>query len=155
MEITYVVGRAGWRPLYDMRLRETNGSAVVAFQSGQRSPKIPEARLDGRQTRRFHGSPGIEPADAGTQAVVCRRAPAATASVQSTNGRQERANGCPGDGCGDEAPPMAAMAPAPVVAEVEMAQAEESWHGCDLRVSGDVDIPGDGTPKRPPSVTMI
>lgn len=148
VEITYVVGRAGWRPLYDMRLRETNGSAVVAVSSlaeitqdtGQdwTAVKLSVSTARPALNQRM---PELKPwfVDVLQPQPRLYKAQMAAKSVRMDALEMVAA---------DEAPPMAAMAPAPVVAEVEMAQAEESGTAVTFRVSGDVDIPGDGTPKK-------
>jgi len=152
VEVTYVVGRAGWRPLYDMRLREgdSGSAAVVAVTNlaeitqntgqdwtgvrlsvstarpalNQRAPELKPWFIDAYQPP--------QPQPRMYKAAMARE----SADVMHT--------------MADEGAPMlAAMAaPAPVAAEVEVAEAQEEGTAVSFLVAGSVDIPGDGTPKK-------
>lgn len=148
VEVSYIVGRAGWRPLYDMRLRETN-APIVAVSSlaeitqntgqdwqgvklsvstarpalNQRAPELRPWFIDQLQ---------IQPRAAKMYAA---KAGAAQADLMES-------------ATFDEATPMmAAMAP-PAPAEVEVAEAQTAGTAVTFAVSGGVDIPGDGTPHK-------
>ena len=152
VEVNYVVGRAGWRPLYDMRLREADsgGTAVVAVTNlaeitqntgqdwtgvrlsvstarpalNQRAPELKPWFIDAYQPP--------QPQPRMYKAALARE----SADVMHT--------------MADEGAPMlAAMAaPAPVAAEVEVAEAVDEGTAVSFLVPGGVDIPGDGTPKK-------
>lgn len=151
VEVTYVVGRAGWRPLYDMRLREADagGAAVVAVTNlaeimqntgqdwtgvrlsvstarpalNQRAPELKPWFIDAYQPP--------QPQPRMYKAAMARE----SADMMHT--------------MADEAPMLAAMAaPAPVMAEVEVAEAQDEGTAVSFLVAGSVDIPGDGTPKK-------
>lgn len=150
VEITYVVGQAGWRPLYDMRLHETGsgGSAVVAVSSlaeinqntGQNWTAV-QLSVSTARPALNQRVPELKPwfVDVLQPQPRLYRAQMAAKSVRMDTLEMAEA---------DEAIPMAAMAPAPIAAEVETAQAEETGTAVTFRVAGDVDIPGDGTPKK-------
>lgn len=149
VEVTYVVGRAGWRPLYDMRLRESE-AAVVAVTNlaeitqntgqdwtgvrlsvstarpalNQRAPELTPWFIDAFQPP--------QPQPRMYKAQMARE----SADVMHT-------------AMDAEAPMLAAMAaPAPIAAEVETAEAQEEGTAVSFLVAGSVDIPGDGTPKK-------
>ena len=152
VEVNYVVGRAGWRPLYDMRLREgdAGGAAVVAVTNlaeitqntgqdwtnvrlsvstarpalNQRAPELKPWFIDAYQPP--------QPQPRMYKAQMARE----SADVMHT--------------MADEGPPMlAAMAaPAPMAAEIEVAEAQQEGTAVSFLVAGGVDIPGDGTPKK-------
>jgi uncharacterized protein (TIGR02231 family) len=149
VEVNYIVGRAGWRPLYDMRLREPDsagGDAVVSVSSlaeitqntgqewqgvrlsvstarpalNQRAPELNPWFID-----ELHIQPRM------AKAYAAKAGAAQPALMESA--------------AADEAMPMmAAMAPA----EVETAEAQNSGAAVTFVVSGGVDIPGDATPHK-------
>lgn len=151
VEVNYVVGHAGWRPLYDARLQDTGnaGGNVVALTSlaeitqntgqdwagvrlsvstarpalNQRVPELKPWFLDV-----LHPQPRAMRANIATKAARMDAMEMAAA---------------------DEAMPMMAAMAAPVAAaEVEVAETQESGTAVTFLVSGDVNIPGDGTPKK-------
>lgn len=150
VEITYVVGQAGWRPLYDMRLRETgsDGSAVIAVSSlaeitqntGQDWTAV-QLSVSTARPALNQRVPELKPWFVDVLQPQPRLYKAQMAVKGARMDALEMA-------AADEAPPLAAMATAPVAAEVETAQTEESGTAVTFRIAGDVDIPGDGTPKK-------
>ena len=151
VEINFVVNRAGWRPLYDIRLQESGsaGGALVALTSlaeitqntGQDWSGV---RLSVSTARPALNQrvPELKPWFVDVPHPQPRMVKAQMASKSARMDSLEMATA-------DDAPPMfAAMAPAPVAAEMEVAEAQESGTAITFLVSGDVNIPGDGTPKK-------
>ena len=153
VELSYVVGRAGWRPLYDVRLlepqRDGGASAVVLTalaeinqNTGQNWARVALTVSTARPALNqrvpelkpwFVGVPEPKPMPRMTHA----RAMAKGAAVESA------------EVLSDAMPAMMAMAPPQMMeAEVEVAEVEESGTAVSFVVSGSIDIPGDGTPHK-------
>jgi uncharacterized protein (TIGR02231 family) len=152
VEINYVVGRAGWRPLYDMRLREpdTTSAPVVAVSS------LAEITQNTGQDWK-----GVKLSVSTARPALNQRAPELKPWFidvwQQPQPRMARALAKAGPATADmveaaaleEAMPMmAAMSPQPVTAEVEVAETHNSGTAVTFAVAGGVDIPGDGTPHK-------
>jgi len=155
VELSYVVGRAGWRPLYDVRLlepqREGGASGVVLTalaeinqNTGQDWQGVALTVSTARPALNQR-LPELKPWYVDVPAppqplprVMHARAMAKGAVAESTEMYTA-----------DAMPMMAAMAPPPMVeAEVEVAEAQDSGTAVSFAVSGSIDIPGDGTPHK-------
>lgn len=152
VELTYVVSQAGWRPLYDVRLRETeaNGAVVAVTSLAEISQNTGQdwmgVRLSVSTARPAlnQRAPEIKPWF--IDAVVARPL-MAKAQYAAEAGPMLRSAKL--ESVADEMPMMAAMAaPAPIEAEAVVAETEDSGAAISFAVSGNVDIPGDGTPKK-------
>lgn len=153
VEVTYVVGRAGWRPLYDVRLSPAADErpAVVAFShiaeitqnTGQDWSAV-QLSVSTARPALNQRVPEIKPWFIDVMHPPQPRMYKAANQV-GKGGRMEMM-----DMAAEEAMPvMAAMAaPAIEAAEVEVAVPDEMGTAVTFRVSGDVSIPGDGTPKK-------
>jgi uncharacterized protein (TIGR02231 family) len=153
VELTYVVNKAGWRPLYDVRLREpeAGGANVVAVSSlaeisqntGQDWTGV---RLSVSTARPALNQRAPEIRPWYIDAVVAR--PLMAKAQYAEPGHMTRAANR--EAVADEGPMMAmAMAAPPMVeAETVVADVEESGAAVSFVVSGGVDVPGDGTPKK-------
>lgn len=148
VEVNYVVGRAGWRPLYDMRLQETSqsGASVVAATS------LAEITQNTGQDWT-----AVRLSVSTARPALNQRVPELKpwfVDVLQSQPRMFKAQAAKGarmdtlEMAADEQMPMMAAMPAPVAAEVEVAEAQESGSAVTFLVSGDVNIPGDGTPKK-------
>ncbi len=152
VEVNYVVGRAGWRPLYDMRLRlpGAEGPAAVAVSS------LAEITQNTGQDWN-----GVELSVSTARPALNQRLPELRPWFVDVVQPQPRMFKAQAAGKGarleamdaaayeESAPMPAAMAaPAPVTAEVEVAVTQDSGTAVTFRVPGGVDIPGDGTPKK-------
>ena len=152
VEVNYVVSRAGWRPLYDVRLSpaDKDRPAVVAFASiaeitqntGQDWPAV-QLSVSTARPALNQRVPEIKPWFVDTMQQPQPRLYKSQATAKSV--RMDAL-----EMVAEEAMPMmAAMAaPAPVAADVEVAEVEETGSAVTFRVNGDVNIPGDGTPKK-------
>lgn len=149
VELAYVVGRAGWRPLYDMRLREDGASgAVVAVSSLAEITQNTGQDWAGVQLSVSTARPALNqrvPELKPWYVDVPRPTPRAYASQPMAKAARMDTLEMAAE---DAMPMMASMAPPPVAAEVEVAEVQESGTAVTFRVSGDVNIPGDGTPKK-------
>jgi uncharacterized protein (TIGR02231 family) len=151
VEVTYVVGRAGWRPLYDMRLRDTSAAhAVVAVSSLAEITQNTGQDWAGVQLSVSTARPALNqrvPELKPWYIDVPRPTPRAYApQAMAKSARMESMEMATAD---EALPLMASMAPPPnVAAEVDVAEVQESGTAVTFRVSGDVNIPGDGTPKK-------
>ena len=148
-EVTYVVGRAGWRPLYDIRLVESNGAglrvaltslAEISQNTGQDwagvSLTVSTARPALNQ-RVPEVNPWYIDVPAKPQPRPMVRAVHAKGTVMES-----------ADMYADAVPMMAMAAPAMMEAEVEVAEVQDSGAAVTFAVSGSIDIPGDGTPHK-------
>lgn len=153
VDLTYVVNRAGWRPLYDVRLREAEagGAAVVAVanlaeitQNTGQDWKGVSLSVSTARPALNQRAPELKPwfIDAVQQRPLMAKAQyAAEAGPMARSAKLESV--------ADEMPMMAAMAaPAPIEAEAVVAEVQDSGAAVSFVVAGGVDIPGDGTPKK-------
>lgn len=151
VEVNYVVGRAGWRPLYDMRLRDAGAAAAVVAVSS-----LAEITQDTGQDWT-----GVQLAVSTARPALNQRVPELKpwyVDVLQPTPRMHRAQPMAKSArmdalemaADEEAMPMmAVMSPPPAVAaEVEVATVRESGTAVTFRVAGGVNIPGDGTPKK-------
>ena len=150
-ELTYVVGRAGWRPLYDMRLTQppaAGGAATVALTA------LAEISQNTGQDWR-----GVGLTVSTARPALNQRVPELTPwyvdvpPPPAPQPRPMRARAMAKDAGAemlyDEAPmAMMAMAPAVMPAEVMVAEVQESGTAVSFTISGNIDIPGDGTPHK-------
>ncbi|MBX7251997.1 MAG: mucoidy inhibitor MuiA family protein [Candidatus Promineofilum sp.] len=152
-EVTYVVGRAGWRPLYDMRLEQppAAGAASVALTA------LAEITQNTGQDWRGVGLTVSTARPALNQRVpeltpwyVDVPAPPAPAPQPRMMHARPMAKSAGAALMAADEAPMAIMAMAPPVmeAEVVVAEVEESGTAVSFTVSGSIDIPGDGTPHK-------
>lgn len=151
VELTYVVNRASWRPLYDVRLREAEagGAAVVAVahlaeitqNTGQDWAGV---RLSVSTARPALNQRAPELKPWFIDAVVARPL-MAKAQYAAESGPMMRSAKL--ESVADEMP-MMAMAAAPIEAEAVVAEVQDSGAAVSFVVAGGVDIPGDGTPKK-------
>lgn len=152
-EISYVVGRAGWRPLYDIRLSEPGASganpqvtltslAEIKQNTGQDwngvSLTVSTARPALNQR-----VPELKPwyIDVPPQPQPRRYAP-----MMAKSSMLESA-----DMAAEAMPAMALMSqpePAAVAAEIDVAEVQDTGTVVSFVVSGNIDIPGDGTPHK-------
>ena len=151
VEVNYVVGRVGWRPLYDMRLRD-NGAAgsVVAVSSLAEITQNTGQDWTGVQLSVSTARPALNqrvPEIKPWFVDVLQPTPRMYKAQMAAKGARMDVMEMAAD---EEAlPVMAAMAAPPAIAaEVEVAEVQESGTAVTFRVSGDVNIPGDGTPKK-------
>jgi len=154
VEVTYVAGRAGWRPLYDMRLEQpqtAGGAASVALTA------LAEITQNTGQDWRGVGLTVSTARPALNQRVpeltpwyVDVPAPPAPAPQPRPMRARSMAKSAGAElMTADEAPmAMMAMAPPMLEAEVVVAEVEESGTAVSFTVSGSIDIPGDGTPHK-------
>lgn len=154
VEVTYVVGRAGWRPLYDVRLlepqRDGGASGVVLTALAEITQNtgqdwsgvgltVSTARpaLNQRVPELKPWYVDVPRPPQPLPRAVHARAMAKGAAAEST------------EMYAADAMPMMAMAAPPVVeAEVEVAEVQDSGTAVSFAVSGSIDIPGDGTPHK-------
>lgn len=151
VELSYVAGRAGWRPLYDMRLLEpqASGAATVALTAlaeitqntgqdwngvaltvstarpalNQRVPELKPWYVD------VPPPPGPQPRPMQARAMA-KGAAAESMAIH------------------DAVPALMMSAPETVEAEVAVAEVQESGTAVSFVISGNIDIPGDGTPHK-------
>ena len=145
-ELTYVVNRAGWQPLYDVRLDESNNKimltalAQVSQKSGenwegvgltfstarpalnQRLPKLHPIYVD-----------EFKPRPVRSRAAKMTRAGSVAADVEEVAFAVAAAPA--------EAPPV-------VEAEAVVASVESTGAAVSFRASGSIDIPGDGSTRK-------
>ncbi len=153
VELSYVVDSAGWRPLYDMRLREAGGEAVVAVTS------LAEITQNTGQDWL-----GVQLSVSTARPALNQRVPEikpwyineyqppqprmARSHPMAKSARLEMMESAAADDAMAMPVMMAALAPVPMEAEVEVAAMQDSGTAVTFAVSGSVDIPGDGTPKK-------
>ncbi len=149
VELTYVVGRAGWRPLYDVRLREADANVVTVTNLAEITQNTGQdwtgVRLSVSTARPALNQRAPELKPWFIDAVVARPL-MARAAYAPEGGHMAKAAML--ESVADEAPMMAMAAPAPVEAENVVAEVEDSGAAVSFVVAGNVDIPGDGTPKK-------
>lgn len=150
-DLTYVVNRAGWRPLYDVRLQEATagGAAAVAVttlaeitqNTGQ---DWTDVRLSVSTARPALNQrvPELKPWFIDVAHPQPRMMKAHPAEPVRMKGELQAAE------MADESPMLAMAAPAVMEAEAVVAEAQESGAAVSFAVSGSVDVPGDGTPKK-------
>ncbi len=142
LEISYVVGQAGWRPLYDVRLlSDENGRSLeltmiaeITQNTGQPWEQVALA-VSTAQPALNQRLPKLTPwyIDQYRPPVPRRAKMAKTAAMPPA----------------DAEPEMVAMAaPAPVPAEMLMAETENSETAVRFKVQTAVDIPSDGEPHK-------
>lgn len=147
-EVSYVVSRAGWEPLYDVRLLDVADSEKPQVEIDNLAEIIQNTGQDWQAAQLFLSTarpalnqrvPELRP----WYIDVPRVHPRQPKSVAMAAMRENTL-----DSAVQEAPlVMAAMADvAPQAAEIDVAVTQESGTTVTFRVSGDVDIPGDGTP---------
>lgn len=148
VEINYVVGRAGWQPLYDMRLRESGVESTVAVASLAQITQNTGQDWDGVRLSVSTARPALNqrvPELKPWFVDILQPQPRMFKAQAAAKGaRMESLN----DAADEAMPMMAAMAAPPVAAEVEVAETQESGTAVTFLVAGDVNIPGDGTPKK-------
>ena len=156
VEVTYVVGRAGWRPLYDVRLLEPqrDGGATgvvltalaeITQNTGQAwsgvgltvSTARPALNQRVPELKPWYVDVPHPPQPQPLPRVMHARAMAKGAAAESAEMYTA-----------DAMPMMAMAAPPMVEAEVEIAEAQDSGTAVSFAVSGSIDIPGDGTPHK-------
>lgn len=150
-ELSYVVNRAGWRPLYDVRLQSaTAGGAAdvtitmlaeITQNTGQDWTGV---RLSVSTARPALNQrvPELKPWFIDVAHPQPRMAKAHLAEPTRMKGELQAME------MADESPMLAMAAPAAMAAEVVVAEAQESGAVVSFAVSGSVDIPGDGMPKK-------
>lgn len=148
-EVSYVVGRVGWRPLYDIRLNEPGGAARLSLTS------LAEITQNTGQDWT-----GVSLAVSTARPALNQRVPEVKPWYIDVPPRPQprpliraaMAKGVVAESADvyEEAPmAMAMMSPAAVMdAELEVAEAQESATAVSFAVTGNVDIPGDGTPHK-------
>ena len=153
VELSFVVGRAGWRPLYDVRLLEpqveggASGVVVTALAEITQSTgqdwsgvalTVSTARpaLNQRVPELKPWYVDVPPPPQPMPRMMHARAMAKGAMAE------------PVEAFADAAPMMAMAAPPEMEAEVEVAEATDSGTAVSFAVSGNIDIPGDGTPHK-------
>lgn len=151
VEVSYIVGRAGWRPLYDMRLQDAGASgAVVAVSSLAEINQDTGQDWTGVQLSVSTARPALNqrvPELKPWFVDVLQPSPRMLRSRPMAKGVQMDALEMAADD--EPVAVMAAMASPPVAAaEVEVATVQENGTAITFRVAGDVNIPGDGTPKK-------
>ena len=152
VEVTYVVGRAGWRPLYDVRLLEpqrdgaASGVVLTALaeitqNTGQNWSGVGLTVSTARPALNQR-VPELKPwyVDVPRPPQPLPRQVHARAMAK---GAAESAEMFTAD-----AMPMMAMAAPVVEAEVEVAEVQDSGTAVSFAVTGSIDIPGDGTPHK-------
>ena len=151
VELNYVVNRASWRPLYDVRLREgeAGGAAVVAVAhlaeiSQNTGQDWAGVRLSVSTARPALNQRAPELKPWFIDALVARPL-MAKAQYAAESGPMMRS--AKFESAADEMP-MMAMAAAPIEAEAVVAEVQDSGAAVSFVVAGGVDIPGDGTPKK-------
>ena len=153
VELSYVVGRAGWRPLYDVRLlepqREGGASAVVltalaeinqntgqdwagvALTVSTARPALNQ-RVPELKPWYVDVPPPPQPMPRMHARAMAKGAAAESAEMFTA----------------DAMPAMLMAAPPAVAAEVDVAEVQDSGTAVSFAVSGSIDIPGDGTPHK-------
>jgi len=150
VEVHYVVGRAGWRPLYDIRLEEAGGTAQIGLTSlaeitqntGQDWSGVSLTVSTARPALNQR-VPEVKPwyIDVPPPPVQLPPRPMARAALAKGTALESAAY--------EEAPAMAMMAaPALFDAEIEVAETQDTGTAVSFAVSGGVNIPGDGTPHK-------
>ena len=154
VEVTYVVGRAGWRPLYDVRLlepqRDGGASGVlltalaeITQNTGQEWSGVGLTVSTARPALNQR-VPELKPWYVDVPRPPQPLPRAVHARAMAKGAAAESAEMFTAD-----AMPMMAMAAPPVVeAEVEVAEVQDSGTAVSFAVSGSIDIPGDGTPHK-------
>jgi len=151
VEISYVVNRAGWRPLYDMRLRQPDGGAIVSVTSLAEITQNTGQDWSGVKLSVSTARPALNQRvpEITPWYVDEYRTPSPQPRLYKSQAAAKGARLEMMDAAEEAMPMLAAMAaPAPVEAEVEVAAVQESGTAVTFAVSGSVDIPGDGTPKK-------
>lgn len=150
-ELSYVVNRAGWRPLYDVRLQSAiaGGAADVTItmlaeitqNTGQDWTGV---RLSVSTARPALNQrvPELKPWFIDMAHPQPRMAKAHLAEPARMKGEPQIME------MADELPMLAMAAPAVMEAETAIAETQDSGAVVSFAVSGSVDIPGDGTPKK-------
>ncbi len=154
VELSYVVGRAGWRPLYDVRLlepqRDGGASAVVLTALAEINQNtgqdwagvaltVSTARpaLNQRVPELKPWYVDVPPPPQPLPRPMHARAMAKGAAAESTEMFTA-----------DAMPAMLMAAPPAVAAEVDVAEVQDSGTAVSFAISGSIDIPGDGTPHK-------
>ncbi len=152
VEVNYIVGRAGWRPLYDIRLADTK-------TAGANGPLLALTSLAEINQNTGQDWQGVKLAVSTARPALNQRAPElhpwfidvmqiqprmARAYAKGTMAQAEMLESA----ADASAPMMAAMAPPPAPVEMEVAEAQNTGTAVTFAVSGGVDIPGDGTPHK-------
>lgn len=151
VEVTYVVGRAGWRPLYDVRLTPsvTDSPADVAFASiaeiTQNTGQDWQAVQLSVSTARPALNQRVPEIHPWFVDIMHSQPRMYKSQAAGKGGRMEMM-----DMAAEESMPIMAAMAAPVMeaAEVEVAVLEETGTAVTFRIAGDSSIPGDGTPKK-------
>jgi uncharacterized protein (TIGR02231 family) len=151
-ELSYNVSRAGWRPLYDIRLVEpskTGHEAKISFTSLAETFQNTGQEWSGVELVVSTARPALNqrvPELKPWFIDVPRPQPRLTKSVGMAAMR-ETVQDFEG---GELAAPLTAMSAdaVPVAAEADVAQLQESGSIVSFRVSGRIDIPGDGSTRK-------
>lgn len=146
-EVSYIVARAGWEPLYDLRLGVEGTPALSATylaqihqETGQDWTGVSLSVSTARPAlnQRF---PELRP----WFVDELRPQPRMYAAAAPAMAKGNRALA---DALEEPAYEMAMAAPAPAAMEVVAAQAEENGTAVSFSVGGSIDIPGDGAPHK-------
>jgi len=147
IELTYLVNHAGWRPLYDLRLRDDGLEVTYLGQVFQKtgeewagvsltlSTALPSLSLIVPELDPWYIEPILPRPASPKMAMAATRVRAAAPETAMF-------------AASDEAESLAMQAPAP--APMEMAQAEVSEAGAAVtyKIGGSADVPGDGSPRK-------
>lgn len=153
VELTYVVGQAGWQPLYDMRLHESDEGTLLTITSQAEITQNTGQNWSDVQLSVSTARPALNQLVPETEPwyVDEYRPPQPQPRERDLIGvakmsQMDAANmGMTG---GFASAVAAMMAPAPVEAEADVATLQQSGTAVTFAVSGSVDVPGDGTPKK-------
>ncbi|MFO7663475.1 MAG: mucoidy inhibitor MuiA family protein, partial [Chloroflexota bacterium] len=151
-ELSYNVSRAGWRPLYDIRLEDASRTASGAnlsftslaeiFQNTGQEWLGVELTVSTARPALNQRVPELKPwfIDVPRPQPRLAKSVAMAAMRESVQDYEE----------GDLAAPLMAISAdaMPVAAEVDVAQIQESGTNVSFRVSGRIDIPGDGSTRK-------
>ena len=155
VELSYVVGRAGWRPLYDMRLRQPQGAegatvaltalAEITQNTGQDWAGVALTVSTARPALNQR-VPELTPWYVDVPAPPPPRPP----QPRPMQARALAKGAAHTEMAYDAAPmeSMALMSPPVMEAEVVVAEVEESGTAVSFVIPGGIDIPGDGTPHK-------
>jgi len=154
VELSYVVGQAGWKPLYDIRLRESNGESVLGITSLAEIAQNTGQDWSGIRLSVSTARPALNQRVPEVKPWYIDEyrppQPRLAAPGPHPMAKMARSSMMDADMAVDDAPmAVAAMAaPAPVEAETDIAVMQESGTTVTFDVSGSVDVTGDGTPRK-------
>jgi len=151
IEVNYVVGRAGWRPLYDIRLVEAGGAPRVSLTSLAEITQNTGQDWTGVAMTVSTARPALNQRVPEVKPWYIDVPPPVQAPTPRPMVRAALAKGTALEAAAfDEAPAAMAMMAAPSLfdAEVEVAETQDTGTAVSFAVSGNIDIPGDGTPHK-------